>query len=136
VTRGEPAAVAAAHDADVPGSVLAYFDAINGEAWERLAELWSGGSVLRAVGTRPRTGRMEIVDYFRQAFAPWATHADVPTRFIVAGPTVVVEITFTGETQTGRALEFEALDVFEVNDDGTLASLTTWYDLVWLRAQL
>jgi ketosteroid isomerase-like protein len=136
VTRGEPVALGAALDVDVPGPVLAYFDAINGEAWEDLAALWSAGSVLRAVGTRPRTGGVEIVEYFRQAFAPWATHADVPTRFIVAGETVVVEIKFTGETQAGRALEFDAIDVFEVNDQGTLASLATWYDLVWVRAQL
>lgn len=136
MTRVEPAALAAAIDVEIPTPVLEYFDAINGQAGDKLAGLWSAGSVLRAVGTRPRTGPVEILEYFRMAFAPWAGHADVPTRFLVADATVVVEIRFTGETHSGHLLEFDALDVFEVSDDGTLASLTSWYDLAWVRSQL
>jgi ketosteroid isomerase-like protein len=119
----------------VPAVVLAYFDAINHENLDRLGELWAEHSELRAVGIRARHGREQVMNYFSGLFEPWRAHADTPTRFIVASDTIVTEITFTGTTQAGKSLTFDALDVFDLMD-GRISRLTTWYDLAWVRKQL
>jgi ketosteroid isomerase-like protein len=115
--------------------VLAYFDALNGEDWERLSSLWEESAELRAVGARPRHGRQDLMAYFHPLFTGWAAHLDQPTRLIVAGSTVVVEVQFTGTTHDGKEISFDAVDVFDVGDHG-ISRLTTWYDLAWLRKQL
>jgi hypothetical protein len=50
----------------------------------------------------------------------------------VSGDVVTVEIAFTGETQEGVPVEFEAVDVFTLRD-GRICRLTTWYDIERVR---
>lgn len=120
---------------DVPACVRTYFEALNAEDWPRFAEVWADTAELQAVGSRARHGRQDIMSYFLPLFEPWARHVDRPTRFIVAGDTVVVEIVFTGLTPAGKELNFAALDVFDLSE-GVIARLVTWYDLSWVRKQL
>ena len=56
-------------------------------------------------------------------------HHDEPIRVVVAGTVVLVEIHFSGRTPAGDPVEFDAVDVFDLTDDGTrIARLSTWYD--------
>ena len=55
-------------------------------------------------------------------------HYDDPHTVHIAGDTITVEITFTGETVDGVPSTFEAVDVFTL-EDGLIRRLTTWYDL-------
>lgn len=119
----------------LPAAVRDYFDALNAEDFEALERAWSRAGELRAVGSRPRQGIEEVMAYFRPLFAPWAEHRDQPTRVIGEGDAVVVEVRFTGRTEAGRELIFDAVDVFDLRD-GVIARLSTWYDLAWLRRQL
>jgi ketosteroid isomerase-like protein len=119
----------------VPAPVREFFELLNDEDWDGLASLWAEESELRAVGTRPRFGHAEIMDYYRNVFQPWSAHVDVPSRFMVDGPTVVVEIRFRGTTHTGQQIEFDAVDVFDIAHD-RIKRLTSWYDLLWVRKQL
>jgi ketosteroid isomerase-like protein len=129
--------VAAEGGVPVPAAVTAYFESLNAEALDRLAELWTPDAELRAVGSRPRHGRDQVMAYFASLFGPWAEHEDRPTRSIVAGDTVVVEIRFSGRTRDGKQLSFDAVDVFDLElAQGAIARLTTWYDLAWVRSQL
>lgn len=128
-----PGQVVAPHQA--PTLVTQYFDALNAEDWSQLEGLWHPDAALTAPGSRPRQGRDAIMAYFRPLFEPWTAHRDEPTRFLVAENTVVVEVVFTGVSQSGRALTFNAVDVFDLEGD-TIARLTTWYDLNWLRKQI
>jgi ketosteroid isomerase-like protein len=122
-------------EADVPVAVRKFFEALNAEDFVRLAGLWTEAAELIAVGSRPRRGVDDVLAYYYPLFGPWAEHTDQPTRWIVAGDTVVVEVHFTGVTQEGRQLEFDAVDVFDL-EDGAIARLSTWYDLAWVRKQL
>jgi ketosteroid isomerase-like protein len=115
--------------------VEAYFDAVNGERWDVLATLWHTDGRLRAVGTRPREGRDDVLTYYHGLFDPWAEHFDQPTRTIAQDETVVVEVTFAGRTAAGRPITFDALDVFDLRD-GQIVQLTSWYDLVLVRQLL
>lgn len=121
--------------ADVPAAVREYFEALNSEDFARLERTWSPNGELRAVGSRPRRGIEEVMAYFRPLFEPWAEHVDRPTRTIVAGDAVVVEVRFSGRMHDGRELEFDAVDVFDLAG-GRIERLSTWYDLVWVRGQL
>jgi ketosteroid isomerase-like protein len=121
--------------AEAPAVIGAYFSALNGESFASFAELWTEDAQLRAVGSRPRDGRDEVLSYFGPLFDPWAEHLDQPTRCIVAEDVVVVEVAFSGRTHTGKPVAFDAVDVFDLRD-GAIARLSTWYDLAWLRRQL
>lgn len=121
--------------ADTPKAVSTYFEALNSEDWDRLATVWAEDAELAAVGSRPRQGRAEVMAYFRSIFKPWSSHLDSPTRIITAQDTVVVEVEFTGVSQSGKELTFDAVDIFDLNN-GEILKLTTWYDLSWLRKQL
>src|SRR5262249_1191607 len=74
---------------DVPATVRTFFECLNTEDFERLAELWTASAELAAVGSRARRGLDDIMAYYRPLFGPWAEHRDEPTRVIVAGDTVV-----------------------------------------------
>jgi ketosteroid isomerase-like protein len=128
----EPKATAAD---DLEAVVRSYFICLDSENWERMRTLWHPESELRAVGARPRRGIDEVIAYFSRVFTPWPRHTDAPTRFIHAGATRVVEVTFTGTTADGRKVSFDAIDVFDLVD-GQIRRLTTWYDIAYVRAAL
>jgi uncharacterized protein (TIGR02246 family) len=116
-------------------AVDAYFAGVNTERFEDVAALFAPDGVLIAPGTPPRQGA-DIATYFAAALAPYPDHHDEPTRVVVAGPTVTVEIHFTGRTTAGAALEFDAVDVFDFDDEGRIARLSSWYDSHLVRKKL
>ena len=76
---------------------------------------------------RPGMGG-EILPYYTGALTNFPVHHDDPHTVHVAGDTITVEITFTGETVDGVPSTFEAVDVFTL-EDGLIRRLTTWYDI-------
>ncbi len=115
--------------------VAEYFVCLDTENWERMTELWHPDASLRAVGARPRSGRGEVIGYFSRLFRPWPQHRDVPTRIVVADNVVTAEVRFEGITPGGRAVTFEAVDVFDL-DDGRIRALSNWYDIDFVRRSL
>ena len=114
--------------------VLRYFRCLDSEDWEGMAEIWCEDGVLRAVGARRRDDRNAVIGYFRKLFTPWVKHEDKPTRLVISerDQTVVAEVTFTGTTQQGRDVDFDAVDVFDFRD-GRIAKLSNWYDIDYAR---
>jgi hypothetical protein len=47
-----------------------------------------------------------------------------------------VEIHFSGALASGIPLEFDAVDVFDFDDDGLIVRLTSWYDSHAVRSSL
>jgi ketosteroid isomerase-like protein len=121
--------------ADNEETVRRYFACLDAEDWAQMRTLWQPDAELRAVGARPRRGADEVVAYFSTLFAPWPRHEDRPTRLIVAGDTIVAEVTFTGTTADGREVSFDAVDVFDLRD-GLIARETNWYDIAYARKAL
>lgn len=118
--------------ADAPPAVASYFRCLDAEDWDTMEGIWTDDARLRAVGARPREGREQVMGYYRRLFEPWAEHHDTPTRVVVAGDVVTVEVTFTGRTHAGVDARFEAVDVFDLRD-GRICALSNWYDLVAAR---
>ena len=117
--------------------VGAYFAAVNAEDWAALAELWEPEAELVATGARSRHGREAILAYYPRVLAGYAEHEDRPVRRIKDGSTVVVEVAFTGRTTAGRAVAFNAVDVFDLAPgSGRIRRLSTWYDTAAVRRQV
>jgi ketosteroid isomerase-like protein len=119
----------------LPGVLVAYLDSLNTEDWDRLRSLWRPDARLRAVGTRVRSGPDDILSYFRSALGPWREHRDEATRVLVCGDAITVELHFTGRTEGGLAVSFDAVDVFDLRD-GRIAALSSWYDIADVRSRL
>jgi ketosteroid isomerase-like protein len=107
--------------------IAAYFASVNGEDWERLAQLFHDDAELHGPGTAPRRGGEAVASYYHDALRPYPVHRDEPTREIYAGDTVTVEIHFEGTLASGRTMAFDAVDVFDFRDD-RIARLSSWYD--------
>lgn len=111
-----------------PPAVERYFTAVNDEDWAAIREVFAPDAELHAVGAPVRRGPDEIAAHFPRVLAALPVHHDEPTRVVVADRTVLVEIRFTGRTAEDRPVEFDAVDVFDLADDGTIRRLSTWYD--------
>lgn len=117
-------------------TVQAYFDGINEERYDDVGALFAADGVMIAPGTEPRVGPEQVASYFRAALRLYPEHYDDPTRIIEAGSTVTVEIHFTGRLENGAPLEFDAIDVFDLDDQGRIVKLSSWYDSHAVRKAL
>lgn len=104
-----------------------YFQAVNTENWPLMADLWSETGELVAVGVKPQVGRDAILGYFPRVLAGYSEHVDTPSRVVMAGDTVLVEIDFVGRLRSGAPIIFNAVDVFDLAG-GRIQRLSTWYD--------
>ena len=112
-----------------PPAVERYFAAVNAEDWTTIRDVFAPDAELHSVGAPPRHGRDEIAAHFPRVLAALPVHHDEPTRVVVAGTVVLVEIHFSGRTPAGDPVEFDAVDVFDLTADGTaIRRLSTWYD--------
>ena len=112
-----------------------YFTALNDEDWDLMASVLHPELDLIPSGSRPRIGSDKAIAMFQKIFERFPVHQDNPTRFLEAGNTVVVEITFNGATQDGHEVAFEAVDIFDV-EDGRISRLSQWFDTAALAAAL
>jgi ketosteroid isomerase-like protein len=119
----------------LPATLDAYFAGINDERYDDVGALFAPDGVLIAAGTPPRRGA-EIPAYFAAALRPYPQHRDDATRTILSGSTATVEIHFTGRHANGGTMEFDAVDVFDVDERGDIVRLTSWYDSHAVRRRL
>lgn len=121
--------------AGVPAAIPAYFEAINAEDWGGLGNVLAADVVVCPPGMDEVTGRAPAVAHYQRLLAGFAEHVDDPTRYLVAGDAVTVEIDFHGRTDDGRAIVFAAVDVFDVVDD-QVARVRIFYDTHGVLRQL
>ena len=117
-------------------AVHAYFEGINDERYDDVGALFADDGVLTAPGVSPRVGPEQIAAYFRKALTHYPKHYDDPVRIIEAGSVVTVEIHFTGELENGAPMEFDAVDVFDLDDAGRIVKMSSWYDSHAVRKTL
>ncbi len=124
---------------DVPTSpqtiVQQYFASINSRDWPALREVLHPHLSLQVVGRGRLEGVEAALAYFETLLAGFAEGTDRPTRFLVSGSSVVVEIDFDGRTVGGCPVAFSAVDVFDISD-GKIESLSVWYDSLDVARQV
>ena len=116
-------------------TVKDYFAALNAEDWELMDSVLHPDLDLIPTNSRPRTGSDKAIAMFQKIFEQFPIHNDNPTRFLEAGSTVVVEISFSGATADGTEVAFDAVDVFDV-ENGRIYRLSQWFDSAALAAML
>lgn len=109
-------------------TVRAYFDAVNARDFDALSALFADDVELRPVGSAPRHGRDEAAAYYPSLLAGFEHSHDAVVRAHVAGDVVTAEIRFEGRTVAGADVAFDAVDVFDLDDDGRITRLSLWYD--------
>jgi ketosteroid isomerase-like protein len=119
----------------VPEAVTAYFESLNDEDWDRLATIWAADVSVLAVGARPRHGADEAMSLFKKLFKHWPKHLDIPGRTLIDGNTVTVEVHFVGTTEDGLVVEFDAVDVIDLEGQ-KIKRLSNWYDTARVRAMI
>ena len=116
--------------------VDSYFETMNAERWDDFAAVWTDDALVTPVGTRPRRGPAEIVEFYQGLFKAWATHWDQPKRHLSGEDgSLAVTVTFTGRSQAGRDISFDAVDIFDFRD-GRICNLQNYYDLLLVRRLL
>lgn len=113
----------------------AYFAGVNEDRFDDVAALFAPDATLTAPGVGPLRPD-EIAGYLAAALKGYPKHHDATTRIILAEGTATVEITFTGERADGTPITFDALDVFDFDDQGRITRLRTWFDSHELRKTL
>jgi ketosteroid isomerase-like protein len=108
-------------------AIGAYFRAINNEDWDGFRTLWAEDATMLAVGARPRHCVDDVMSLYTKMFNHWPNHRDVPGGTLIDGNTVTVEVRFIGTTEDGRELEFDAVDVIDL-EGRRIKKLTNWYD--------
>ncbi len=122
--------------ADIEATLAAYFDGMNSERYDRVAGLFTPDARLKAPGADWVQGTDAVEGYYRAALGPYPDHRDEPTRTIIADHVATVEIHFQGALASGIPLEFDAVDVFDFDDDGRITQLSSWYDSHAVRREL
>jgi ketosteroid isomerase-like protein len=122
-------------EAEVRDVVRRYFDYVNTDQWDAFRELWHPECVTTPVEGPQRHGVDEVVALYPLLLSPFPQHLDDPVRVLVSGDSATVEIRFTGTLHDGRVVEFDALDVFDL-EDGLIRRLRYWYDPAPVLAQI
>lgn len=112
-----------------------YFEQLNANDFDGLAELFAPSAVLQVPLTRDRKGRDDIMDYYRGVLTKYPEHHDEPVRALVEGGVAMVEIAYRSTYEDGRTVAFDAVDVFEVSD-GEITRLATYFDSERVARQL
>ncbi|WP_104106660.1 AMP-binding protein [Nocardioides sp. 616] len=125
----------AAPPADAPSAeghralVTKYFDAVNTRDWTTLASVLHPEVTIRHGDLMSASGVDQVVKLYQAILLQYREggHEDRPTRILVQGDLVAVEITATVVKLDGTRLTFPAADFIDVQD-GLLKSISTWYD--------
>lgn len=120
---------------EVRDVVKRYFDCVNTDDWGPFRELWHPDCVTTPVEGPQLRGVDEVLALYPLLLEPFPEHFDDPTRVLVSGDSATVEIHFTGRLRNGEVVEFDALDVFDL-EDGLIRRLRYWYDPAPIVAQI
>jgi ketosteroid isomerase-like protein len=122
----------------VPDVVRRYFAAVNGDRFDDLRDVFAPDVVLEMAGSARRDGVDAALGYYPRALSALPVHDDEPVSVLTSddGRRIAVEIAFTGTTTDGRPVVFAAVDLFDVDEQGRVARLRSFYDTNLVAAAL
>src|SRR5262245_36572225 len=102
-------------------TVRAYFLAIRAMDAEAFANTFAeDGTTNDPVGTPPITGRTAIREFLESICKNFKSVGLTEDAVFVAGNGGAVKWTGKGTSNTGKEVNFEGIDVFEINEDGKI----------------
>jgi steroid Delta-isomerase len=115
--------------------VQRYFDLVNADEVAAMMALFAEEATIEPSSGGVRRGRDDIAAYYRITLAGFTEHHDEPRRVHVAQTAIVVELAFAGVAVSGAPVIFEALDLFELEED-RIRRVSLWADTAAIARQL
>ena len=118
-------------------AVRAYFLAIRAMDPEAIANTFAAdGTTYDPVGTPGVTGHEAIREFFSSIFKNFKSAALTEDSIFVAGDGAAVKWTGKGTSANGKNVNFEGVDVLEVNADGKIQTVRAYWNPAEMIAQL
>ena len=118
-------------------TVRAYFLAIRAMDPEAFANCFAeDGTTYDPMGSPPITGRAAIREFLASICKNFKEVSLTEDSVFVAGNGAAVKWTGKGTSASGKAVNFEGVDVFEVNADGKIQNVWAYWNPAEMIAQL
>ncbi|HLO01209.1 MAG TPA: nuclear transport factor 2 family protein [Pyrinomonadaceae bacterium] len=88
------------------------------------------------VGAPPIEGRQKLAEFFQTVIAPFKEVGLTEQQVFIAGNGAAVKWLGHGISHNGREVNFEGIDVFEVNEAGKIRLLHGYWNPAEMVAQL
>ena len=121
----------------VSRAVRAYFLAIRAMDFDAFANTFAeDGTTCDPMGTAPIGGRPAIREFLQSVCKNFKSVALNEDAVFVAGNGAAVKWTGQGTSTSGKEVNFEGIDVFEVNQEGKIQSVWAYWNPAEMIAQL
>ena len=118
-------------------AVRAYFLAIRAMDPELIASTFAeDATTYDPVGSAGVTGREAIREFFTSIYKNFKSVALTEDSIFVAGNGAAVKWTGKGTSANGKNVNFEGIDVFEVDADGKIRTIRAYWNPAEMIAQL
>ena len=118
-------------------AVRGYFLAIRAMDADAFANAFAeDGTTCDPMGAPPITGRAGLREFFQSICKNFKSVALTEDSVFVAGNGAGVKWTGHGTSVNGKEVNFEGIDVFEINHDGKIQSLWAYWNPAEMIAQL
>ena len=118
-------------------AVRAYFLAIRAMDPEAIASTFAeDGTTYDPVGSEGVTGRDAIREFFSSIYKNFKNVTLTEDSIFVAGDGAAVKWTGKGTSANGKNVNFEGIDVFEVDADGKIRTVRAYWNPAEMIAQL
>ena len=88
------------------------------------------------VGAPPTRGHQRLAEFFQTITAAFKEVGLTEDQIFIAGNGAAVKWTGRGTSQAGRKVQFEGIDVFEINEAGKIQTLHAYWNPAEMVAQL
>jgi steroid delta-isomerase len=88
------------------------------------------------VGTAPIVGHQKLAEFFQTITAAFKEVGLTEDQVFVAGNGAAVKWTGRGTSKQGKKVQFEGIDVFEINEAGKIQTLHAYWNPAEMVAQL
>ena len=118
-------------------AVKAYFAAIRAMDLQACVNTFAEDAVSHdPVGAPAIVGHQNLLEFFQQITAAFKEVGLTEDQVFVAGKGAAVKWTGRGISRSGKQVQFEGIDVFEVNEAGKIQTLHAYWNPAEMVAQL
>lgn len=118
-------------------AVKNYFAAIRNMDQQSWVDTFAPDAVTHdPVGSQPIEGHAKIAEYFQSIAGAFEKVGLTENQVFIAGNCAAVKWTGRGTSKQGKAVHFEGIDVFEINELGKIQKLSGYWNPAEMVAQL
>jgi steroid delta-isomerase len=118
-------------------TVKAYFAALRAMDQQAWVNTFAEDAIsYDPVGALPINGHQKLGEFFQTITAAFKEVGLTEDHVFIAGNSAAVKWTGTGISKQGRAVRFEGIDVFTIDDAGKIMTLYAYWNPAEMVAQL